>query len=96
MLFTFLHRGKNVHKFNFAVYSKREIFMSPAHILQTERWHVWAAPLFTHCYPTANESFENVYKLKLLNPTVTKHIPNYAQDISVRNFTIPLKYTEDI
>jgi len=38
--------------------------MSLAHILQTERWHVWAAPLFTHCYLTANESFENVYKLK--------------------------------
>jgi len=75
---------------------EREIFMSPAHILQTERWHVWAAPLFAHCYPTANESFENVYKLKFLNPTITKHFPNYAQDISVRNFTIPLKYTEDI
>jgi hypothetical protein len=68
--------------------------LSPVHILQTERWHVWAAPLLTHCYPTASESFENVYKLKFLNPTVTKYFPNYAQDISVRNFTIPLKYTE--
>ena len=58
-------------------YSNREIFMSPAHILQTERWHVRAAPLFTHCYPTANESFENVYELEFLNPTVPERFPNY-------------------
>jgi hypothetical protein len=70
--------------------------MSPAHILLTERWHVWAAPSFTHCYLTANESFENVYKLKFRNPTETKHFPNCAQDISARNFIIPLKYAEDI
>jgi hypothetical protein len=49
MLFTLLRRrqkclSKLVHKFKIAEYSKRDIFMSPAHILQMQRWHVWAAP----------------------------------------------------
>jgi len=53
--------------------------MSAGHILKTERSHVWAAPFLTHSYPTANESFQNVYKLKFLNPIVIKHFPNYAK-----------------
>ena len=28
--------------------------LSPRHILLTGRWHVWAAPLLTHCYPTTH------------------------------------------